>query len=52
VQSTIIDVGAPLRNWIFRVALTLLVAAVAAFLLTTPGPIWLRVGVLALLAVA
>jgi peptidoglycan/xylan/chitin deacetylase (PgdA/CDA1 family) len=52
VQSTIIDVGAPLRNWIFRVALTLLVVAVAAFLLTTPGPAWLRVGLLALLVAA
>jgi peptidoglycan/xylan/chitin deacetylase (PgdA/CDA1 family) len=49
VQSTIIDVGAPLRNWIFRVVLTLLVVAIAALVLTAPGPVWLRVGFLALL---
>src|SRR5262249_26794485 len=40
-------VGAPLRNWIFRVALTLAIGAVAASVLGAPGPVWLRIGVLA-----
>ena len=41
--------GAPLRNWIFRVALTLAIGAVAASVLRAPGPLWLRVGLLAFL---
>jgi peptidoglycan/xylan/chitin deacetylase (PgdA/CDA1 family) len=50
VQSTIIDVGAPLRNWIFRVAMTLAVVAVAGFVLAAPAPVSLRLVSLACLA--
>jgi len=42
VQSTIIDVGAPLRNWIFRVVMTLAVLAAAWAVLAAPAPLWLR----------
>jgi peptidoglycan/xylan/chitin deacetylase (PgdA/CDA1 family) len=42
VQSTIIGVGAPLRNWIFRVAMTLAVLAAAGVVLAAPAPLWLR----------
>jgi peptidoglycan/xylan/chitin deacetylase (PgdA/CDA1 family) len=46
VQSTIISVGAPLRNWIFRVAMSLAVAAVIAAVLSAPAPLWLRLALL------
>ena len=51
---TIIGVGAPLRNWIFRVAMSLAVAAIVAAVLSAPAPLWLRAGRCspALLAVA
>jgi peptidoglycan/xylan/chitin deacetylase (PgdA/CDA1 family) len=52
VQSTIIDVGAPLRNWIFRAAISLAVAAAVAAVLTAPAPLWLRLVLLAALLAA
>ena len=45
--------GAPLRNWIFRVALSLAAAAAVAAVLSAPAPPWLRFAILvALLAAA
>ena len=49
VQSTIISVGAPLRNWIFRVAMSLAVAAAIAAVVRAPAPLWLRLALLATL---
>jgi peptidoglycan/xylan/chitin deacetylase (PgdA/CDA1 family) len=49
VQSTIISVGAPLRNWIFRVVMTLAVVAVAGAVLEGPVPLWWRLAILGLL---
>jgi peptidoglycan/xylan/chitin deacetylase (PgdA/CDA1 family) len=49
VQSTIINVGAPLRNWIFRIAMAIAGSAAVAGVLTAPLPLWVRVLVLALL---
>jgi peptidoglycan/xylan/chitin deacetylase (PgdA/CDA1 family) len=49
VQSTIIDVGAPLRNWIFRVALSLAAASAIAVVVTAPAPLWVRLPLLAAL---
>jgi len=40
-------VGAPLRNWIFRVALSLAVAAAVAAIVTAPASLWLRLALLA-----
>jgi peptidoglycan/xylan/chitin deacetylase (PgdA/CDA1 family) len=51
VQSTIINVGAPLRNWIFRLAMTLAGGAAFAILLTMPAPLWLRLLLIASVAV-
>ena len=50
MQSTIISVGAPLRNWIFRVVMTLAVLAVAWAVLAAPVPLWWRSGILVSLA--
>ena len=52
VQSTIIDVGAPLRNWIFRVAMSLAVVTVVAAVVVAPAPLWLRIVLLAALIAA
>ena len=40
------SVGAPLRNWIFRIVLSLAVVAIAAAVLSAPAPRWLRVAAL------
>jgi peptidoglycan/xylan/chitin deacetylase (PgdA/CDA1 family) len=50
VQSTIIGVGAPLRNWIFRVVMTLAAFAAAVAVLAAPAPLWLRLASLVSLA--
>jgi peptidoglycan/xylan/chitin deacetylase (PgdA/CDA1 family) len=52
VQSTIIDVGAPLRNWIFRAAMSLAVIAAVAAVLRAPAPLSLRLVFLAALLAA
>jgi peptidoglycan/xylan/chitin deacetylase (PgdA/CDA1 family) len=52
VQSTIINVGAPLRNWIFRIAMSLAVVSVIAAVLAAPAPLWLRLLLLAALLAA
>lgn len=44
--------GAPLRNWIFRLALTIAGVAVAAAVWSAPGPLVLRLGLLALVLAA
>jgi len=49
VQSTIISVGAPLRNWIFRIVMSLAIAGLVAAVLGAPAPLWLRVALLAAL---
>jgi len=41
-------VGAPLRNWLFRLAMTLVVVAIAAAVLSAPAALWIRLAVLAL----
>ena len=41
--------GAPLRNWIFRAAVSLAVIAALAAVLTAPAPLWLRFVLLAVL---
>ena len=41
------SVGAPLRNWIFRLVMTLAIAAIAVAILTAPAPLWLRFVMLA-----
>lgn len=46
----IIRVGAPLRQWIFRLILSLAVVAGVAAVLSLPIPLWLRLVVLAALA--
>jgi peptidoglycan/xylan/chitin deacetylase (PgdA/CDA1 family) len=43
-------VGAPLRNWIFRIALTLIAAAAVSAVLSAPAPVWARLALLAALA--
>jgi peptidoglycan/xylan/chitin deacetylase (PgdA/CDA1 family) len=53
VQSTIIGVGAPLRNWIFRAALSLIAIALVVAVVSAPAPLWVRLLLLgAALAVA
>jgi peptidoglycan/xylan/chitin deacetylase (PgdA/CDA1 family) len=47
VQSTIIGVGAPLRNWIFRAALSTLAIAIVAAVAWAPAPLLLRLLALA-----
>jgi peptidoglycan/xylan/chitin deacetylase (PgdA/CDA1 family) len=47
VQSTIIGVGAPLRNWIFRAALSIVAIASVAGVASLPVSLWLRLLVLA-----
>lgn len=42
--------GAPLRNWIFRLALTAAGVAAAAAALTAPLPLWLRLALVGLVA--
>jgi peptidoglycan/xylan/chitin deacetylase (PgdA/CDA1 family) len=42
-------VGAPLRSWIFRVVMTLAIAAIATAVLSAPAPAWLRAAALAAL---
>jgi peptidoglycan/xylan/chitin deacetylase (PgdA/CDA1 family) len=49
VQSTIINVGAPLRNWIFRAALSVAAVAAVAAVLAAPAPLWLRLALLTVL---
>ena len=45
------SVGAPLRNWIFRIAMTLAIAAAVAAVASAPAPLWLRlVALVALIA--
>ena len=48
----IIRVGAPLRNWIFRLMMSLAVCGVVAAVLWAPAPLWLRLLVLAALVAA
>jgi peptidoglycan/xylan/chitin deacetylase (PgdA/CDA1 family) len=52
VQSTIIGVGAPLRNWIFRLALSVAGIAAAAGVLSMPAPLAVRLVMLAVLTAA
>jgi peptidoglycan/xylan/chitin deacetylase (PgdA/CDA1 family) len=52
VQSTIISVGAPLRNWIFRVALFAAAVALVAAVLWLPWPLPLRLVALAAILLA
>jgi peptidoglycan/xylan/chitin deacetylase (PgdA/CDA1 family) len=42
VQSTIIGVGAPLRNWIFRAALLVAGVALVAAVASAPAPLWVK----------
>ena len=44
--------GAPLRNWIFRIALAIAGAGIAAAVLSAAAPLWLRLAVLAALMAA
>ena len=44
--------GAPLRNWIFRLALAIAGAGIAAAVLSAAAPLWLRLAVLAALMAA
>ncbi len=44
--------GAPLRNWIFRLVVSLAIVAIAAAVLSAPAPLWLRLVGLAVLFAA
>src|SRR4051794_34163195 len=36
-------VGAPLRNWLFRLAMTIVIGAIAVAILSAPAALWIRI---------